>query len=202
MKLISSDMDRVENQTRGVRIMTNAGIDYGMGRTNVDHATGIRYGVISQNEILQAWADSSEADYGKPTCPKCGNEAITYDADKDGSEESPFDCGHGCADFMCESCEYVFDSQDAYGEEPQGYSYSGDGYEMVDCLDSDVMVIASPFYTFARFCSPCVPGAGNLNDAGDESYGVKTFCVGHDWFDDGKAPYPVYRVDTGELVSP
>jgi hypothetical protein len=25
--------------------MSNPGIDYGMGRSNVDHATGIRYGV-------------------------------------------------------------------------------------------------------------------------------------------------------------
>jgi hypothetical protein len=140
--------------------MANVGIDYGMGCTNVDHATGIRYGVISQNEILQAWADSSQPVYG---------------------------------DLSEEEIEFA---------DPCGWEYSGDGYEMVDCLDSDVMILASPFYTFARFCSPCVPGAGNLNDAGDESHGVKTFCVGHDWFDGGKAPYPVYRVDTGELVLP
>ena len=43
-----------------------AGIDYGMGTSNIDHNTGIRYGVISQNEVLQAWADSSEPDYGMP----------------------------------------------------------------------------------------------------------------------------------------
>ena len=43
----------------------NAGIDYGRGLTNIDTETGIRYGVISQNEVLQAWADSSEPDYGE-----------------------------------------------------------------------------------------------------------------------------------------
>jgi hypothetical protein len=32
--------------------------------------------------------------------------------------------------------------------------------------------------------------------------GVRTYCLGHDWFEDGKAPYPVYRVDNGELVLP
>jgi hypothetical protein len=42
---------------------SNAGIDYGRGLTNIDTETGIRYGVISQNEVLQAWADSSEPDY-------------------------------------------------------------------------------------------------------------------------------------------
>jgi hypothetical protein len=32
----------------------SAGIDYGMGQTNVNHETGIRYGVISQNSVMQA----------------------------------------------------------------------------------------------------------------------------------------------------
>jgi hypothetical protein len=41
------------------------GIDYGMGMTNIDKSNGIRYGVISQNEVLQAWADSSEPWYGE-----------------------------------------------------------------------------------------------------------------------------------------
>ena len=38
------------------------GIDYGRGLVNIDHETGIRYGVISQHEVLQAWADESELD--------------------------------------------------------------------------------------------------------------------------------------------
>lgn len=37
----------------------NVGIDHGLGTTNADHSTGIHYGVISQNEVLQAWADNS-----------------------------------------------------------------------------------------------------------------------------------------------
>ena len=40
------------------------GIDYGLGQTNIDTKTGIRYGVIHQGECLQAWADSSEPYYG------------------------------------------------------------------------------------------------------------------------------------------
>lgn len=164
----------------------SAGIDYGMGRSNINHETGIRYGVISQNSVLQAWADSAEPDYGKPTCPKCGNEV----------SEDP-QIGKS-SDYYCESCEYEFDSDEAYGDEPIGWNYNDEGYELTDCLDSDIFVLNSPFYTLAPFCSPCVPGAGNLDDAQED--GVKTYCLGHDWFEDGKVPYPVYRVDTGELV--
>lgn len=29
----------------------------------------------------------------------------------------------------------------------------------------------------------------------------RAYCFGHDWFEDGVAPYPVYSVETGELVS-
>ena len=36
------------------------GIDYGLGRSNKNPLTAIRYGVISQNEVLQTWCGSSE----------------------------------------------------------------------------------------------------------------------------------------------
>lgn len=174
--------------------MTNAGIDYGMGRSNIDVVSGIRYGVIAQNSVLQAWSDSAEPDYGKAHCPKCGNEAIEYDSDKD----VDFACGHGCADFMCESCEYVFDGDEAYPDEDCGWNYSGDGYELTDCLDYNIFVLNSKYYTFAKFCSPCVPGAGDLDNPIED--GAKTYCLGHDWFEDGKAPYAVYSVETGEEI--
>jgi len=63
--------------------MTNyIGIDYGRGETNIDKLTGIRFGVINQGEVGQAWFESAEADYGKPTCPKCGNEAIELESNQ------------------------------------------------------------------------------------------------------------------------
>lgn len=176
--------------------MSYTGIDYGLGRSNIDTNTGIRYGVISQNSVLQAWADSSEAEYGEPTCGHCGNTAIEASQvpeDADWREEGYFD-------YACLECKRMFDSEDAFGEEPIGYSYSGEGYELTDCLDTDVFVLKSPYYTFAQFCSPCVPGAGNLDTPITD--GIKTYCLGHDWFEEGKAPYPVYSVETGELVQP
>ena len=51
-----------------------AGIDYGLGQSNVDKANGIRYGVISQHSVIPEAMDDVDYDYGKPTCPKCGNE--------------------------------------------------------------------------------------------------------------------------------
>ena len=48
------------------------GIDYGIGTTNVDQETGIRYGVIPAHTVLDAWSFSFDADYGEACCPKCG----------------------------------------------------------------------------------------------------------------------------------
>jgi hypothetical protein len=62
------------------------------------------------------------------------------------------------------------------------------------------MVLKSPYYSLAQFCSPCVPGAGNLESEDED--GVKTYCLSHDWFEDGKAPYKVYAVDGDYEVVP
>ena len=75
------------------------GIDYGLGQTNIDKATGIRYGVISQNECIQAWSDGSEAEYGEPHCPKCGNEV--------GESTTGFDYEAECGLHYCEECDDV-----------------------------------------------------------------------------------------------
>lgn len=177
----------------------SVGIDYGNGRTNIDLLNGIRYGVISQHAVTQTWNDSAEADYGEPTCPKCGNTVVAYDNfPKDIIDD--FEDSRGCADYVCEPCEYIFDSCEAFSDAPNGWHYSGEGYELVDCLDSDIMILKSDYYTTAVFCSPCVPGACSI-----ESYdpnGTKAYCLGHDWFESDKAPYPVYSVETGNEINP
>ena len=66
--------------------------------------------------------------------------------------------------------------------------------------DTDIFVTKSKYFTYAQFCSPCAPGAGYLLNYTDPDVGVKTYCFGHDWFENGKAPYPVYEVDTGKQV--
>ena len=171
------------------------GIDYGMGQTNIDRENGIRYGVISSHDILQSWADSSEANYGKPTCPACGNECSPVPEDFDGEQY-----GRGCADHYCETCQHTIDSSDAYGDDPLSW-FVDDGEYLAEQSgdDCDIFVVKSPFYTRAEFCSPCAPGACHLGNPCDD--GEKTYCFGADWFDsDNPCQYPVWRVDTNELV--
>lgn len=186
----------------------NNGIDYGRGMTNIDKSNGIRYGVIPQNDVLQAWCDASESDYGDPHCPVCGNNAVDLCGESaklvdDDGEDIDADTleqyGHGCADYACPRCRHTLDGSDVFGDEPMGFNYDADGYT-AECGDSgDIFITKSPYYTRAKFCSPCAPGAGYLRDATPN--GVKTYCFGHDWFEDNQAPYPVFRVsDDAEMA--
>jgi hypothetical protein len=161
------------------------GIDYGMGTTNRDPKTGIRYGVISQNEVLQSWCDSSEAVYPDPetvTCEACGGEGLV-------EEEKCEDCGgEGTVE---EDMEFA---------EPSYFEYNDDGYVAHCGNDGDIFVTKSPYFTRAAFCSPCAPGACYLMSPCED--GERAYCFGHDWFEDGRAPYPVFSVETGEEIHP
>jgi hypothetical protein len=156
---------------------TYIGIDYAFGMANIDSETGIRYGVIHQNQVLQAWADSSEPEYA---CNGC-------------------DVEQGSEDCSMAACE------------PVGFVYDADGYLASADSMGDIMILKSPYFTYAQFCSPCAPGACHLEnplehrDAIDGATRLgnnQTYCFGHDWFDDNEAPYPVYEVATGKLVKP
>ena len=173
------------------------GIDYGMGRTNVDPSNGIRFGVIPSNDVLQTWADSSESVYPDPEpveCTSCGGIGEVAPGEDTDGEGEPCECEE------CGGIGEVEGDGDDIGE-PLGFTYSGDGYECSQSGDdSDIFITRSPFYTLAPYCSPCAPGAVYLRDANPD--GVRGYCFGHDWFEAGRAPYPVYRVDTGEEVPP
>ena len=201
----------------------NAGSNYGNCIDNVNLETGIHYGIISQNEILQAWADSSEPIY-IPYCPYCGNKLTQKFYDKITCE---------CTSKKCPHCKKVLNEFDFQESEPQGYTYNQDGYICQQSSDNpDIFVCESQYYTYAAFCSPCTPNAGYLMTPFDldkcdkkikeqftllkiiaplavpeaykgyaETQGfIKTYCFGHDWFEGGKAPYPVFNVKTGEIV--
>lgn len=181
----------------------HAGIDYSHGMSNVDTTTGVHYGVINQQEVLQAWADSSEADYGTPEeteCPECG--AIFWLEPRTTAEG--FD---GCAPqwewgdiAACPDCDHEFDVECPDGYEPNGFVLDDGEYVASAGDDGDIFIIKSPYFTRCVFCSPCAPGAGYLMTPTPD--GIKAFCFSHDWFETSKAPYPVYRVDTGEEVTP
>lgn len=178
------------------------GIDYGRGTTNIDKTNGIRFGVIHSGEVLQSWSDSSESEYGEPHCPKCGNVALDSSrVDTDDDTEYKRLHSYGCDDYVCTDCKLLLDSSDVYGEEPIGFTLSDGEYEAQQSGDgTDIFITKSPYYTRAAFCSPCAPGACYLTSPCDD--GEKAYCFGHDWFEDGEAPYPVYRVSDDTLVSP
>lgn len=175
-----------------------AGIDYSLGQSNVDKSNGIHYGVISMHSVPGEMQEDWDYDYLKPTCPKCGNEVT--DEMPEGWKEMELESytEYGCDDYICATCKLLLDSSDVYSEEPLGWSYDKDGYKLSDCLDTDIFVLQSPFYTRAQYCGPCVPGAGNLDSPCE--LGPKCYCLGHDWFDGGQAPYPVFKVENDEQV--
>ena len=122
--------------------MSNAGIDYGRGLTNIDIETGIRYGVIALNNCNQDWLNEFEPYYGE--------ESIELD-----DYAEPI------------SCSYDRDGIKA--------EYSPDG--------SWLFVFKSPVIVKCNFCSPCVPGAGDLdslNPNGIEAYGLPDDCLWSD----------------------
>lgn len=162
-----------------------AGIDYSLGKANVDSETGIHYGVVPANEVGQAWFDESKPDYGLPTCPRCEKE-IEHDSYPE----------------TCPYCEFQADqTSDFFPENPLLFNFFQDGYELVQGGDdTDIFILRSPYYTWCQYCSPCAPGAGYLLNWMSEGEGIKAYCLGSDWFEDGKAPYLVYRVEDNSFV--
>lgn len=169
-----------------------AGIDYGMGLANIDPDTGIRYGVISQNSIDPEYLNDFEYDYGDPSCPDCGGSVLESTPPEEGKDFTCEPCLAAMHDDNVEDGRGAYWSSDCYPKEPIRIFYGADGYKITSCLDFDLMVLKSPFTTRARFCSPCVPGAGHL-DSPDED-GVECYCLGADWFEDDVAPYPLKAV--------
>jgi hypothetical protein len=175
-----------------------AGIDYGMGRSNIDTDTGIRYGIVSQNSLSCESLDdvfTAGDDLGydefilefKSSLQRAIMDVVeeaggSIDDDEDAYVDAVMDCVN-------------FDNYESNG--PRRYE---DGDLTVQTTgDNDLFVFKSEYYTFAQFCSPCVPGAGNLDTPCDS--GPKTYCLGIDWFDsDRPCPYPVYRIDTDECI--
>jgi len=110
---------------------------------------------------------------------------------------------------------------DTYECNDRDWRWEEDGYVLENCLQSDMFVSKSPYFTYAQFCSPCVPGGCNLDSPfeglavpqGDhksfaedfalEAFAAgfaKCFCLGHGFFDKDQAPYAVFSVATGKRV--
>jgi len=180
---------------------SNKGIDWGNGKTNIDKEICIRYGVINQNEVLQMWADSSEAYYGEPHCPECGNDAKENPYTEETEEYEPVS-KYSDDFYVCDNCKNSFGSEEAFGEEPIAFFIDSSEYKAEQSHDdTDIFILKSLYFTYAQFCSPCAPGAGYImNEIEDKDPNNKTYCFGHNFFESGKAPYKVYSVETGKQI--
>lgn len=87
---------------------------------------------------------------------------------------------------------------DRYEEDEDHYRYERDGYIIDTSSHADLVVIKSPFYALRGECSPCAPNGGHLTTGGM----LRTYCLGHDWFDNDTAPYEVWRVADNARVVP
>lgn len=172
-------------------LTTYAGIDYGGFRStaNRDPKTGVRYGVINMN-ALSEWAWESFEDEYTARCPDCGEEL---------TEDIPDEVDEAEADeWYCPCCEKCVSNDDAYSDEPDSRECHEDDITAFVDGSNDVWVVWSKYYTRAQFCSPCAPGAGHLENPCLN--GVKTFCLPASWFENDRAPYPVWEVSTDRRV--
>lgn len=152
------------------------GIDYGLGITNTDHETGIRYGILPRSAWPEWMDESLEAVYFHG-CGYCGSELSD-------SFESPG---------VCPDCgEHLGDGED-WSQEPIGWRLDSDGYEGHADEQGDLWITKSPYKCKAGFCSPCAPGAVYLTDRADDAWG---YCLGPDWYEnsDKAMPYDAVKV--------
>ncbi len=133
------------------------GIDYGMGTTNRDTKTDIRYGVIHQHSVLQSWADSSESDYGNPESGylECSNgHTLQWAGEKKWGDS-----------VYCRKCREHCDLELPDCAEPIAHVLDDGKYQATQGGDDcDIFILKSPYYTRAAFCSPCAPGARSAQE--------------------------------------
>ena len=144
-----------------------------MLKCNMNEKTGIHYGVISFNSVMPEAYDDIYVNGENVTM----NDALADHMVNIDEDDENYD-------------NIVQEFYDNWYADDDQYSYKQDGYHL-ETTSFGIYVIESPFYTYARQCSPCCPNAGDL-DSPDEQ-GFKTYCLGPDWFEDEKAPYKIFK---------
>jgi len=186
---------------------------------NYNTENGIRFGVISPHAINQ---DALNDIYTNGTDPYF----------EEGKKEFTFGLFYQISEYCKSQGIHIEESEidmdsiiqhwvDRY-ENPDGtMDYSDKEYTLHVSGDNfGIFVMRSPYYTFCRPCSPCAPGAGDLDNPSDlhtfriegskqvdyPGHAEKTLCLGPEWFDQSdnqyarKIPYRVFRVDNDEEV--
>ena len=172
------------------------GTDYGMGIKNIDPQTGIRYGVIHHSTVGQFWYEESEPEY-----PVLDAKEILEDEHRHfGSLEKVYE-QYRVEFGDWETLEEALLEMASDYSDPIEFFIDTEGFTAFQDADSpEIIVSKSKWYTKAQFCSPYFPGAGNLDSPMED--GVETYCLPHDMFESGIAPYPVYEVATNLEVKP
>ena len=79
------------------------------------------------------------------------------------------------------------------------YRWERNGYIITyHSADNGIWVEKSPYFAMCNKCSPCAPNAGYIGQEGS----IKTYVLGHDFYEDGKAPFPIFDVVTEKEVAP
>lgn len=172
---------------------------------NFDEKTGIRYGVISPHSVGQ-WAMERIYDHGTDPHYEYSKNEILRDL-------RAFCDDHNISFDRIDPDPFMDEYLENY-ESPDGQmDYSDNDYDLHVSGDNfGIFVLRSPYYTYCRDCSPCAPGAGDLNNPLDpneheimEGY-HRALCLGPEWFDkpgDEYArviQYRVFRVDNDQEV--
>ncbi len=164
----------------------HVGIDYGRNTTaNKDPNTNIRYGIINSNSVMYFHEESIPYYDGiELECGSCNHDFTVIDGNFDCPE-----CGENTNDDI-EPLSWFIDNDEIQAESNDSYYIS---------------VFKSKYFTYVAHCSPCYPGAGDLNSPlnfKDENN--RAYCFGPKWFDKedphNRCPYPIYEVDTGKRV--
>jgi len=185
--------------------MTNyVGIDYGLGRSNIGFE-GIRYGVIHHATVGTAWYDESECYTHQPDAEKIAEAVANNDKETLQALYADFGIEQRFAENTdIEEIKNILEDKFWDYAECSEYFIDRDGLSAVqDANGTDIWILKSPFYTYGQFCSPCAPGAINLDNPLDLSElpeNNKGYCLDHTWFEDGKAPYRVFRVSDNTEV--
>ena len=168
-----------------------SGIDYGLGQTNIDKDTGIRYGVIHNNKLAShargdITSNGEDLDYTETIqdlTDQISSSLKSILADYDRT----FDCKEAAESIVSDLDLNIESSGDC-----TRYLYEGENETFNLASDGDIFVTRSKYYTLCSYCSPCAPGAGYLENAGE----VKAYCLGPEWFDKhNPMPYRCYYVE-------
>lgn len=113
--------------------------------------TGIRYGIISANEIDSDFLADFEPVYSDMFCSNC-NEVLT--------------------DVYCSNCET--ENPNYEYQEASYFKYDNKGLVAEFDPDSNIVTVFKSRSIFKRaLCSPCYPNAGDLSSPGNyKTYGI------------------------------